>query len=674
MGTNISSSYKNIKFSLFICLTVFCFSSCNLDEFFEDDDEDKLTEEEWREIFETDSLISVSADSILISLDPIGGWNSKLDDYKDFKWVKDAYVYEGVLFIELKNGTGHSWMLTPTDTNLSIVESVPVPNLHKSENYLGKVCLVNAVSKDLNPLRAPFLLLLMNNLRNQFEAKGFSVDIINGSEADLMFFGSGLKGYEVIYIISHGVFWKSTTESKSYIVTGEEATSTKLKDDFYDPFDYITIPEFRYNINLGKLVIQFTDYFMYDYKYINSSYINGDFPSSIIYLVACQAYKQNSTLGEAFYSKGAGVTIGWDEANSKGPWTGEKLMLSLINGYTFGEAYDQLSAEDKKDGWCGLPHIDWYYGCYANLTYYPQDWQARDLTIYPANETGIPIILYPELGSSNIPLDLTLDWTSVDNANKYQVILSSDQEMNFLLINDNAIINNHYDIPDNILQPSTTYYWNVRAIVNDEPGSWSVKGYFTTKNNPFPSDEIIPLAVGNYWIYQPEGLPQTETVTILGSQEVQGVTCFEWFAQGDTYPYLYANRSDGCWCYGYGPHQQTPDLKYKYPVEANDTWVSFWVAPPYATTVTCLSTNASIGGYTDCILYNFYLPLTYHSMQSSSSLFQNKIDSLEGIDRKYSGFDIYDYYIPGIGMVGWETYLDGTLFVKAVLVDYQVNQ
>ncbi|HOX78813.1 MAG TPA: hypothetical protein PLW31_12355 [Bacteroidales bacterium] len=135
---------------------------------------------------------------------------------------------------------------------------------------------------------------------------------------------------------------------------------------------------------------------------------------------------------------------------------------------------------------------------------------------------------------------------------------------------------------------------------------------------------------------------------------------------------LCINRSDGCWCYGYGPYQQPPDLRYKYPVEVNDTWVTSWVAPPYPTSVTCLSTNTSIGGYTDCIVYNFYLPMKYKSSLAFDYLRMNEEDFPDEIEKKYSSFDIYDYYIPGIGMVGWETYLDGALFVKAVLVDYDV--
>jgi hypothetical protein len=223
------------------------------------------------------------------------------------------------------------------------------------------------------------------------------------------------------------------------------------------------------------------------------------------------------------------------------------------------------------------------------------------------------------------------------------------------------------------LSPNTPYH--VRAYATNSSGTaYGDEKSFTTLSDTPPSNGLVPLAVGNYWIYQPEGLPMTETVTIQGSQGVQGVTCFEWFAQGDTYPYLLANRSDGCWCYGYGLYQQPPDLRYKYPVEVNDTWVTSWVAPPYPTSVTCLSTNASIGGYTNCIVYNFYLPMKYKSSLAFDYLRMNEEDFPDEIEKKYSGFDIYDYYIPGIGMVGWETYLDGALFVKAVLVEYDVDQ
>ncbi len=64
--------------------------------------------------------------------------------------------------------------------------------------------------------------------------------------------------------------------------------------------------------------------------------------------------------------------------------------------------------------------------------------------------------------------------------------------------------------------------------------------------------------------------------------------------------------------------------------------------------------------------------MKYKSSLAFDYLRMNEEDFPDEIEKKYSSFDIYDYYIPGIGMVGWETYLDGALFVKAVLVDYDV--
>lgn len=648
----------------FIALILLCFSSCELDKYFDGDD-DKLTEEEWKEIIETDSLISVSADTFLLSDDPISGWDSMLKEYKGYSCVENAYIYGGALFVKYNKSRGHCWMVPPTDSIKIFNTDMKAP-LSKSDQ--GKVCLINAVSKDLNPARL-LLIPIMDNLKNQLSNE-FEVKSIYGSEANLHFIKSGLKGYKVIYIISHGIY---DGFNESYIVSGEEVSPFTKTDPFYRDFWYITILELRYNL-IGGLQILPINYYMFEHTFIGNSYNDNDFPGSIIYLVACQAFKENTDLGETFCSKGASLVIGWDEANYKGPWTGEKLLVSMINGCSFGEAFDNLPLSDKRDDWCGWPRPGWYEGCLANLTYYPFNEESRNITLFPEIEIGYPILIYPQLGSNNIEFNPILDWTDVDAVNNYQVILSLDQEMSSLLIDEDAVTNSHFDVPDGILQAGTTYYWKVRAMVSDQPGPWSVKGFFTTKNNPPPSNGLIPLAVGNYWIYQPEGLPQTETVTILGSQEVQGVTCFEWFAQGDSYSYLLTNKADGCWCYGYGPYQLPPDLRYKYPVAEDDTWVSNWIAPPYPTTVTCLSTNASIGSYSGCILYNFYLPFAYHSLQTSSSLIQNKIDSLKGIDSRYSGFDIYDYFIPGIGYVGWETYLDGTLFVKAVLVDYHLNQ
>lgn len=425
-------------------------------------------------------------------------------------------------------------------------------------------------------------------------------------------------------------------------------------------------------------------YFKISEEYVDAKYSTNEFPSnSIIYLTNCHSFNSNNNLPEVFNNKGVCAVVGWNSQQGLGGYHGFLLYNSMLSfdinlSTAFLTDYiidipPVMSHGCTFLGWeidqCNLLNIS------ACVDYYPDSGGSVKFNL--ENNSNFPS-LNTSIITNITKISAQAGGTITDDGGS-QI---SEKGVCWSTLQNPTIIDSHTSDGTGMgsftsqitgLTPNTPYI--VRAYATNSSGTaYGDEKSFTTLPEAPPSGGLVPLAVGNYWIYQPEGLPQTETASILGSQEVQGVTCFEWFAQGDTYSYLLTNKSDGVWCYGYGPYQLPPDLRYKYPVQVNDTWISYWVAPPYATTVTCLSTNASIGGYTDCILYNFYLPLAYHSMQTSSFVFQDKIDSFEGLNKTSSGFDIYDYYIPGIGMVGWETYLDGTLFVKAVLVDYQFNQ
>ena len=222
------------------------------------------------------------------------------------------------------------------------------------------------------------------------------------------------------------------------------------------------------------------------------------------------------------------------------------------------------------------------------------------------------------------------------------------------------------------LNASTHYYTRAYAL-NSYGVSYGSEKEFTTESSlPPPSDGILPLAVGNYWNYLPDITTQTLNISITGTITVQGELCYKWYAQGESYEWYYKNKSDGCWAYGYsGTSQYPPDLLYKYPAAAGDNWVTNWIAVPFPTTMTCEATNISFASYSGCYKYHFFLPLgkTSFLVTPYEKYFADKIIDSKGM----IGYDIYQYFIPGIGMVGWETWLQGSKLYNVVMTDYHLN-
>jgi len=296
---------------------------------------------------------------------------------------------------------------------------------------------------------------------------------------------------------------------------------------------------------------------------------------------------------------------------------------------------------------------------------------------FTAGETGLlvkPTLLDPQNNSVNISLSPNFDWEDVNDATLYSFLLDINETFSFPIINQTNLTSSDYQLQAGILQHSKKYYWKANAINSTTTSEWSDTWSFTTKS-PNPSDVILPLAVGNYWIYLPDITPQTMTISITGTINVQGETCYKWYAQGDPYEWYYKNKSDGCWAYGYsGPEQYPPDLEYKYPANFGDTWVTNWIAVPYPTRMTCESTTATFESYSGCYKFHYLFP--FRKDNFCINMFKNELfDKMSDIESpKIDGYDIYQYFIPGIGLVGWELYYQGIYMYKVVLTDYHLNK
>jgi len=222
---------------------------------------------------------------------------------------------------------------------------------------------------------------------------------------------------------------------------------------------------------------------------------------------------------------------------------------------------------------------------------------------------------------------------------------------------------------------ASTHYFTRAYAINDHGTAYgSVKEFNTEGFPPPPSDVILPLAVGNYWHYFVDISSQTVTISITGTIIVQGDLCYIWYVEGDQFEWYYRNNPDGCWAYGYnGPSQNPPDLIYKYPATPGDSWQTNWMAVPYQTTMNCESTNTTFESFSNCYKYHFFFPIG----KESSLIMPIQIfleEKLNLQSRNISqGYDIYQYFVPGIGMVGWENYFQGTRLYKVVVTDYHLN-
>ena len=344
-----------------VIILIFC--GCKKNESNEDPTAEPptLTEQQKEAISSSYNQIAFKADSIILTDNPIDGFQESLLFFKSLPEVENAWVSGEALIVKFRNAGLISWINTHDfiippyglkESQFSTLDRIPVG--------VSTACLINQVFDDE---RFTYSLSIVDHIQQSLSINGFSTTIINGANADLDFFQNEFQGYGTYFFLTHGFY----DNSRTWMCTGEEVDEPtnilqKLLNDFLEwwrakKISVGTIRETRAGV---AIPIQ---YYTISDKFVSSEYHVGSFPNSLIYLVACQAFKSTIQLAQAYVDKGAGVVIGWDETHCKGPSTGKLLFDLLLGGATLGSAISDLP-DDSKISTCAVESG-------ANLTYFP---------------------------------------------------------------------------------------------------------------------------------------------------------------------------------------------------------------------------------------------------------------------------------------------------------------
>ena len=368
---------KSILFlSIFVLLFSFSFNCSN--EKSTEPEQKELSTEEQLVIEQTHETVAVKADSLLLTDDPIQGFEQMLSRFKNDENVDNAWIKDDALYVKYKKGGIVSWQVPDNDVKPPYLPKSSVSFLNYStsnnDNIVGnnKVCLINQQHNDQS---RPYCDEIIDRLDAYFSQNNFDVTIVNGGDADLDFFDSELSEFGTIYCIPHGHYDGDNT----WICLGQEGRISDLTKAFY--WDWVgneisvgTVKEERN----GKRVA--VPYVTISNNFIDDEYEGGDFPNSLIYMSACQFFT-SSNFGMAFGSKGAGATVGWDETNCKGKFVGEHMLKAMLGGLSLSEAIEILPEESRVD-YCAVES-----GAY--LEFYPSSGETLQLVQAPSTVPDI---------------------------------------------------------------------------------------------------------------------------------------------------------------------------------------------------------------------------------------------------------------------------------------------
>lgn len=348
----------------------------------------ELTEEEQQEIIRADETITATADSILLLDDPAEAYGLMLPSYIDVPGVEDAWLTEEALFVKYDHGGIVGWQI-PVDPvvpawappGLASSTTRPMQRLERPMLLApignSKALLMNQVSEDD---RFGLVGRLTDQLAASLTASGFSVTTLNNPDIDLGVLRNNLSSYGLVFFTTHGSF--DPRFRVHWVLTGQRAGLLDVISDnllFWQDrrVSIIRVRELRGTSRLSRRYYAISD------RFVDHSYQPGAFPNSLVYFNACQIFKGNDGMGQAFNSKGAGVVLGWTDSQCSGHFTGKMLVDAMLSGLDLARALGGLPVQSTVD-FCAEP-------AGASLTYYPSSGSSLELVAGPIASASIQL-------------------------------------------------------------------------------------------------------------------------------------------------------------------------------------------------------------------------------------------------------------------------------------------
>lgn len=343
-----------------------------------------FNEEKMVELCRNVATIADTAEVYFYASETIEQMIDHFDEIKAIEGVEDIYADGDVVYLSIKNwGTlayNFYFDASVPDEDSKVVsnalESLDDDDLIRTRSILGagRVCIMNAQHQE----RA-WTHEVVKTTEKMFRSCGFD-DVKIENYPSLSFYQREIYNYDLIFIIGHGAY--SSTTGLHWLETSEEFIPDDLLERYESfgilptnpyPNNQVILSISKKDRNNNDIIRQGKKGTVYQY-YISEDFITSsqaefsEKGKAVIFVVPCQSLMGNSnssddrpvdtSLADAFFEKGAGLYIGYDESSC---WNAQKggmrFFGRLLSGYSFREAINLLPDEYKlhdhliRDGW-----------------------------------------------------------------------------------------------------------------------------------------------------------------------------------------------------------------------------------------------------------------------------------------------------------------------------------
>ena len=339
-------------------------------------------EDRWEDVVERVADVTASVESFYLESYSVKDMVAHIDEIKSIEGVADAYSTETCFYVVINGWGAFGYPFKTIDDNSEKVDSdyleqisssVPVRSGSEdsfSANGEYKACIMNAQHQERQWTRP-----VASATLSMFNKCGFEATPVNDPTLD--FFNTEIFNYNLIFIIGHGEYdssdnshWLQTVE------TFEIPKNEKERDKVFEKYRNI-VNQYQNNevrCYYSDKSRNNTNGIVFDF-FVSESYIrnaSGSFPKdgkAVLFMVPCQTLMGdpakeeedahtwrhqgrliNDSMADAFFKKGAGLYIGYDESSSSlAQFGGMHFFARLLSGYSFDKALNELPTPENDE-------------------------------------------------------------------------------------------------------------------------------------------------------------------------------------------------------------------------------------------------------------------------------------------------------------------------------------
>jgi len=135
-------------------------------------------------------------------------------------------------------------------------------------------------------------------------------------------------------------------------------------------------------------------------------------------------------------------------------------------------------------------NTQYFWRVKARIHNHDREWSSINSFTTEVLVLNPPVLTSPEDNEIEVTVPVALDWEDVADVDEYAIQVSKTDTFEELLVEENVTASD-FEIPAEITEYETDYFWRIKAIISSYESDWSITRKFTTGEYVSVKEKII---------------------------------------------------------------------------------------------------------------------------------------------------------------------------------------